>query len=75
MHISYHDIKKALYLIMTMVGLFFIGLSVYLFNTCGAEMEPASYILTAMVTFVVGIICVLFGVDTYLLRDEPDIWR
>lgn len=75
MNFTYHDIKEALYVLQTLLGLVLIVVSVNLLNTTAAAIHPICHIVPAVTLMSVGIVCVFFGVGTYLLRDDPDIWR
>jgi hypothetical protein len=75
MHFSIHDIKAALYVLQTLIGIFLLGLSICLFQTAGSQLEPISQLVCAVVIFAVGACSTFFGIETFLLRDDPDIWR
>lgn len=72
---SYHELKKVLYLVQSLVGIVLIVYSAILFSTSAEHVEPICYLIPAGVLAVVGVFCLFFGVETYLLRDDPDIWR
>lgn len=72
---SYRDLKTILYCLGTICGVAMLLLSCHLFRIADAAPDPASYLISAMVLLVVGLITILFGLDTFLLRDDPDIWR
>ena len=75
MYLSYTDLKKILYVMGAVCGLVMIVFSVYLLGIARAAADPLGYYIPALILFVVGIGCVFFGVETYILRNEPDIWR
>ncbi len=75
MNISIHELKKALFVLQILIGIFLIGVSIYLFQSADLEAEPISQLLTGIILLVVGICSTFFGVETYLLRDDPEIWR
>lgn len=72
---SYRNLKEALYVMHVLLGVSLIIAAVVLFNTTASATEPICYILPGIVLVIVGVGCVFFGVETYLLRDDPDIWR
>jgi len=73
--LSYRNLKEAVYIMLVLLGVMLIIAAVVLFNTTSFATEPICYILPGTIVMIVGIICVFFGVETYLLRDDPDIWR
>lgn len=75
MFLSYHELKKLIYVGETALGVVFIVASIYQLQISAVAMNPISHVATALILLVVGIGCVFFGVETYLLREDPDIWR
>lgn len=75
MNLTYHDIKEALYVLQTLFGCGLIFASMSLFNNASATVDLIGYVIPAIVLMIVGITCVLFGAETYFLRDDPDVWR
>jgi predicted phage tail protein len=75
MNFSYHEMKEALYILQSVLGVLLIIISITLFNTGGGVLHPICNVVPAVVLMVIGSSCVFFGVETYLLRDDPDIWR
>ena len=72
---DYKSLKQAVYVMLVLLGFTLIITGVVLFNTTSFATEPISYILPGMILIVVGIGCVFFGIETYFLRDDPDIWQ
>ena len=72
---TYRDLKWALYIMQVLLGGSLIIASAVLFNTTALATEPICYIVPGAIMMIVGISCLFFGVETYLLRDDPDIWR
>lgn len=66
----YRQLKKVIYLLETLLGVFFIILANALFT-------EGSFVnwLVSMILFVSGLLCCIFGATTFRLRDDPDIWR
>lgn len=75
MNFSYHDFKEALYVLQTVLGLFFVCIGVLLLNTTATASHEIFHVVPALILVIVGTVCVFFGVETYLLRDDPDVWR
>jgi hypothetical protein len=59
---------------MTILGLILIGFSWSIWNQSKTAAEPLSYWLAAIVFLIIGIGLILFGIETYWFRDDPDIW-
>lgn len=73
--LSYHELKKFIYIGLTALGVLFLVFSWHCFNVARAGSGDFSEGLTALILLVVGSGCLLFGIETYLLQDDPDIWR
>ncbi|MBX3073231.1 hypothetical protein KF728_14610 [Candidatus Obscuribacterales bacterium] len=74
MFFRYRELKKLLYVGQTLLGVLFVVLAWFQF---GASMNAAEGILNfivALTLLVAGFLCILFGLDAYLLRGEADIW-
>lgn len=67
---SYRHLKKLLYVFETLMGVLFLVLSNSLF-----QQATLSTWLAAVVLFVTGSVCCVFGITTFRLREDPDIWR
>ena len=75
MPFSYHDLKKFLYIGLTAMGVLLICASWHCINIARTTFDGASHEITAVVLLAVGSACLLFGFETYLLKEDPDIWR
>lgn len=75
MFVSYHELKEMLYKGQTILAAFFILVAFYQFYLATSTLNPISHILTALILTFVGGICLFFGIETYNLRDDPEIWR
>lgn len=73
--LNYAELKKLLYALETFTGLVFLFFSWVLIQCAHNAQEPISYLVSALVLFVVGLLCILFGVEAYFFRDDPDVWR
>jgi hypothetical protein len=73
--ISYQQLKKTIYISMSVLGAVFL-LGGFIFDQLrSSSPEPISMDIAATVLALVGTLCLCFGCATYLLRDDPDIWR
>jgi len=71
--VDYVDIKRLMYIAMTLMGV----LMVFLASRVPIVPDPEhfSVCLAALIFLLVGSALVIFGVLTYLFRQDPDIWR
>jgi len=74
MQFSYHDLKESMYILQTLVGVILLIVSGYLWSVSRVNADP-SYIVSGMLLTVVGLLCLIFGLTIYVLRDEQDVWR
>jgi len=74
MNFSNRDLLTALYCFIAILGLILIGFAWYVWAQSEAAQEPFSYWVTAIVLLIVGIVLVMFGIETYIVRDDPDVW-
>ncbi len=74
MLITYSDLKKALYLLQTIVGFILIAAAIFLFDS-PVVVESVTHFISGAIVFVSGVTCVIFGIESILLRDDPDILR
>ena len=72
MYFSYQDYKRALYVFETLVGVFLIGVAVYILDNCEINI---SCLFSGIVLVLVGCACILFGIEACYFREDPDIWR
>lgn len=72
---KYYELKELIYLGQTALGVILVLLSFYQVHLSGFDSAPFLYLVTALILFAVGVGCIFFGVETYLLRDDPDILR
>ncbi len=75
MFLTYHELKELLYIGLSLIGGLLTILSFYQFHLASSASDPFVNILTAMILAIVGSVCIFFGIETYILRDDPDIWR
>jgi len=74
MLITTHDLKEALYIVQTILGFLCVGLALFVLQSCG-QTDSISSIISGLILLFVGIFAIFFGLETYLLRDDADIWR
>jgi hypothetical protein len=67
---SYHDLKATLFITLPIFGclLMFLGWN-------AAAKPDAVSLLSSLVLMAGGAGLVLFGLVTFLLKDDPDVWR
>lgn len=75
MNFTYRDLKGTLYLLETLLGVVLIGAAIVFINATPLASHPLWYVFPGAILLMVGIACVFFGIETYFLRDDPDIWR
>ncbi|MBY0357183.1 MAG: hypothetical protein K2W82_04210 [Candidatus Obscuribacterales bacterium] len=68
---SYRELKKMVYIVETLLGviLYVVGATFM-----SARWHVFDWLL-GVILCAVGIVSVLFGITTYFLRNDPDIWR
>lgn len=72
---SIFELKKLIYIIETALGVIAAAVAVNMFSNAHSSPAPALLIVPAGVLFVVSIGTILFGLVTYLIRDDEDVWR
>ena len=75
MNFSNRDILTVFYSFITILGLILLAFSWYLWKQSQAAAEPVSFWLAAIILLVMGIVLIMFGIETYIFRDDPDVWR
>jgi len=75
MNFSLEDLKEALYISETIFGLFLLVLAFFVLKSALASCESLYYLIPALGIFLAGIACLVFGIGTYIVRDDPDVWR
>ncbi len=74
MMITIHDLKEFLYVVQTILGFLCVGMALLLLQSCG-QPDSISSIVSGLILLLVGIFALFFGLETFLLRDDADIWR
>jgi hypothetical protein len=75
MYFSTRDLKFALYVALGLLGLWLIGVGVFMDHSADALSDPACTYISAFFLFVVGIAATFFSVESFFLGSEDDIWR
>lgn len=72
---NYRDLLTVFYGFITILGVILLGFSWYCWSQSLTATAPISYWLAAGILFIMGIVLIMFGIETYLFRDDPDVWR
>ncbi|MDZ4837649.1 MAG: hypothetical protein SGJ27_28010 [Candidatus Melainabacteria bacterium] len=75
MFVSYPELKRILYIGQTVLGLIFLAISWFQFHVVVDDAESVLNFIVAITLLTAGFLCVLFGLDALILRDESDIWQ
>ncbi|MBX9722984.1 MAG: hypothetical protein K2X81_16395 [Candidatus Obscuribacterales bacterium] len=75
MEFSFLHLKKALYILMGILGAWLLITAYTFFNMSGSEAEPISLIISGIVLTFAGTVCMFFAFETFLIRDDPEVWR
>ncbi|GEM_PF-790904 len=73
MEFTRHGLKKAMYILQSMLGLSWVIMSLFMFFKPGANLLADT--LPACVLLFAGTVCIFFGVEAFLLRKDPEIWK
>jgi len=73
MNLNTRDLKFLLYSAETFLGLFLLVAGSRFLSMAGEDL--LSYGIAGIVLLFVGLGCVFFGCEAYLLRDDEDVWR
>ncbi|CAN5568581.1 hypothetical protein BH10CYA1_BH10CYA1_60500 [soil metagenome] len=75
MIITTHDLKEGLYIAQTFFGFLLVGLAIYLLQSSCGDLEQITSSIAGVILLCVGIFMIFFGLETYILKDDADIWR
>jgi hypothetical protein len=67
---SYHDLKATIYIMLPGFGCLLVALGLY-----NSAKSDAISLLTSLLMIAGGAGLILFGLVTFLLKDDPDVWR
>ncbi len=71
---SCRTLKKLLYVFETVFGLLVCIFAVHMVKTAEPSVSSIVYELPGAIMFLAGLGCILLGVDTFMLREDPEIW-
>lgn len=74
MYVTYSELKRILYIAQTVLGLVFLAISWFQLHVAVNNSDAVLNFIVGITLVTAGFLCVLFGLDALLLRDEPDIW-
>ncbi len=74
MNFSNRDLLMTLYCGITILGVVLLVFAWYVWKQSEIAAEPLSYWIASVVLFIVGIALIMFGIETYIERDDPDVW-
>jgi hypothetical protein len=72
MYLSTRDLKTVVYGAQAIFGILIFLLGVRYLLLIGTD--PLGNGISGLILLFVGIVLVIFGVEAYLLRDDPDIF-
>lgn len=70
---SYSELKKALYSLEGALGIFFLWLAYRAATT--ATDHVLFELVVSLILAAVGWTCLIFAIEAFCFRDDPDIWR
>lgn len=73
MPIKYQELKEAVYIWMGILGFFLLIMSRYLFSIL--HVSPGSLGLSSLILAIAGLVCLLFAIVTFIIRDDPEVWN
>jgi len=74
MNFSLHNLKLSLYVLETLFGVVLLVLAYLSLKLALTSSEGLFYVIPGLVLFSMGVACLMFGIEAYILRDDPDIW-
>lgn len=73
MKFTRHGLKKAMYILQSLLGLSWVIMALFMFFKPDANLLYDSF--PACVLLFAGTTCIYLGVEAFLLREDPEIWR
>ena len=67
--------KEAVYIMMTVMGCLLMVAAITQMRAAGTCPDPFSCWLPALILFLGAVLSLFFGFVTFLIRDDPDVWR
>ena len=74
MNMSTKDLKEALYVGETLFGIFLLALAVFAVRSALEGNDALYNLIPALALVLAGLICIIFGIATFCLRNDPEIW-
>jgi hypothetical protein len=74
MNFSLHNLKLSLYVLETLFGVVLLVLAYLSLKLALNSSEGLFYAIPGLVLLAMGIACLIFGFEAFILRDDPDIW-
>lgn len=76
MNVRYHELKEAVYVGMAVLGAFLLGAAfLAVHNGPPLEVTSLSTFFSGIILLGAGLICVFFALVTFIIKDDPDVWR
>lgn len=75
MFLRYYELKEMVYFGQTVLGVLLIIAAICEVLLVPAGSIPGINMIVGLILFITGGACIMFGIETYLLRDDPDVWR
>ncbi len=74
MKVSYFELKEAVYVMIPALGAILLFISFFSLNFASNTVAPVSDLVSGIVLAIAGIACMLFGLTTWIIRDDPQVW-
>lgn len=75
MNFSLKDLKEAVYVFETIFGLLLLIPAFLVLKAAKTDGDALFDLIPGIALVIAAITCIGFGVGTYLVRDDPDVWR
>lgn len=72
---GYKTLKKYIFICEGLMGVLLIWLAWQSARTADIACHSFFNQIPSMILLIMGIVCLMFGLDAMLLRDDPDVWR
>lgn len=74
MNFSIHGLKKSLYIGETLFGVLLVILAILTLRMALASSDVLFYLIPGLALLIAALGCIMLGVESIILRDDPDIW-
>jgi hypothetical protein len=75
MNFSLEELKEALYISETLFGIFLLVPAYLVLKMAVTGSDSLYNLIPGIGLLFAAITCIIFGIGTYLVRDDPDVWR